>query len=147
MPPIEGEGWGGGVTSLRGDAGCAEAPPPLLIRGVEEFNRREFFKCHETLEELWRAEPSAVRQLYQGILQVGVGFYHLGRGNYRGATLTLHWGIERLKPLGIDCQGVSVGRLVREAEAAALEVARLGPERVREFDPRLIPVIEMRTED
>ena len=36
---------------------CLEPPPPGLLAGIEEFNRGEFFECHETLEELWMAEP------------------------------------------------------------------------------------------
>ena len=53
----------------------------LALDGIEEFNRGEFYECHEYLEEAWMQEPRRVRFLYQGILQVGVGFYHLGRGN------------------------------------------------------------------
>lgn len=121
---------------------CREAPPVLLLAGVRQFNARQFFECHETLEELWKTERRAVRQLYQGILQVGVGFYHLRRGNYRGAVLTLGWGLARLRPLRPECQGVLVERLVAEAEAAARTLAALGPQRMSEFDPRLIPTIQ-----
>ena len=32
---------------------CLELPPPALLTGIEEFNRAEFFECHETLEEIW----------------------------------------------------------------------------------------------
>ena len=42
-------------------------------------------------------EPSRVRFLYQGILQVGVGFYHQQNGNWRGATGLLRNGTARLK--------------------------------------------------
>ena len=42
-------------------------------------------------------EPGRVRFLYQGILQVGVGFYHLQNGNWRGATGLLRNGAVRLK--------------------------------------------------
>src|SRR5262249_20822635 len=48
------------------------APPAELVRAVEQFNRGEFFECHETLEALWMAEAEPLRRLYQGILQVGV---------------------------------------------------------------------------
>ena len=56
---------------------CQDLPPPQLLEGVEQFNRGEYFEQHETLELLWRAETRSVRRLYQGILQVGVAFYHL----------------------------------------------------------------------
>ncbi len=66
--------------------GWDEPPPPALIRGLAQFNAGEYWECHETLEVLWRADPRPIRALYQGILQVGVAFYHLHRGNYNGAV-------------------------------------------------------------
>ncbi len=68
---------------------CVELPPPQLLKGVEQFNRGEYFEQHETLELLWRAETRPVRQLYQGILQIGVAFYHLQRCNYHGVVYML----------------------------------------------------------
>lgn len=122
---------------------CAKPPPPLLLRGVTQFNRREFFQCHETLEELWKAEPGPVRELYQGILQIGVGFYHLARGNYRGALYSLDGGLERLRPFPPECQGVLVGRLSAEAEAAKAAIVELGEERSADLDARLIPLVHL----
>ena len=77
-------------------ARCGEAPPAELLKGIHEFNDGEFFEQHETLELLWRAETDDVRYLYQGILQVGVGFYHLQNGNYHGAVTKLGTGIAML---------------------------------------------------
>jgi len=45
---------------------CLEAASPAFLEGVEEFNRGEFYECHETLEALWLAEPRPIRGLYQG---------------------------------------------------------------------------------
>ena len=64
---------------------CAQVPRSLALKGVEEFNRGEFFEQHETLEMEWRAESRPVRQLYQGILQVGLACYQIERGNWPGA--------------------------------------------------------------
>ena len=57
--------------------GWTEPPPALLLKAVGQFNEGQYWECHETLEELWRAEPRPLRDLYQGILQVGVAFHHL----------------------------------------------------------------------
>ncbi|HEY8475345.1 MAG TPA: DUF309 domain-containing protein [Chloroflexota bacterium] len=105
-------------------ARCHEPPPPLLLQGVEEFNRGAYFEQHETLERLWRDEPDDVRYLYQGILLVGVGFYHLTRGNYHGAVVKLQQGMALLRWFAPACQRVDVARLLREARRvldAALE--------------------------
>ena len=45
-------------------AGAARRLPPGLLRGIEQFNQREYFACHETLELIWRAEPGPIRTLY-----------------------------------------------------------------------------------
>jgi predicted metal-dependent hydrolase len=122
-------------------AACRESPPPELIQGIDEFNRRELFECHETLEALWMRERRPVRELYQGIIQVGVGFYHVGRGNYVGAVRTAQRGLDRLRTLPGTCQQVNVAQLVAETEIALQRLVELGPQRLDQFDPTLIPTI------
>jgi predicted metal-dependent hydrolase len=122
--------------------GTLEGLPDLALRGIEEFNRGEFYECHEYLEEAWMQEPRRVRFLYQGILQVGVGFYHLQNGNWRGATGLLRNGTQRLKEFEPDILGVDVARFVRESERCLEELEDLGRERVREFDASKIPRVE-----
>ncbi len=124
---------------------AAEAPeglPELVLKGIEEFNRGEFYECHEYLEEAWMQEPGRVRFLYQGILQVGVGFYHLQNGNWRGATGLLRNGALRLKEFEPETLGVDVARLVRESERCLRELEELGRGRIDEFDASKIPRVE-----
>ena len=116
--------------------------PDLVRRGIEEFNRGEFFECHEFLEDAWMEEPGRVRFLYQGILQVGVGFYHQQNGNWRGATGVLRGGIERLREFEPETLGLDVAKLVRESERCLEELERLGRDKVREFDAARIPKVE-----
>lgn len=81
--------------SLSVDKDHAELQP-LLAKGVDEFNRQQFFACHETLEELWRNYDGADRECIQGIIQVAVAYYHFGRENRRGALKLLRCGVSRL---------------------------------------------------
>ena len=122
--------------------GTPEGLPDLALKGIEEFNRGEFYECHEYLEEAWMQEPRRVRFLYQGILQVGVGFYHLQNGNWRGATGLLRNGTIRLKEFEPTTLGVDVARLVRESEGCLRELESLGRERIDEFDASMIPKVE-----
>ena len=118
-----------------------EGLPDLVRRGIEEFNKGEFFECHEFLEDAWMEEPGRVRFLYQGILQVGVGFYHQQNGNWRGATGVLRGGIDRLHEFEPQTLGLDVAKLIRESGLCLEELERLGRERVREFDATLIPKV------
>ena len=87
-------------------------------------------------------EPSRVRFLYQGILQVGVGFYHQQNGNWRGATGLLRNGTARLKEFEPETLGIDVARLVRECERCLEELEELGRERVWEFDQTKVPEVK-----
>jgi hypothetical protein len=122
---------------------CDESPPPLLLEGIAQFNRGEYFEQHETLELLWRAEPRAVRRLYQGILQIGVAFHHLRRRNHHGTVYMLTRGAHYLTPFSPGCQGVDVEGLLRDAATALNSVEQLGPDRLEEFDWRLAPIVRL----
>ncbi|MGH2515465.1 MAG: DUF309 domain-containing protein [Ktedonobacterales bacterium] len=124
-------------------ARCAEQPGPGLLLGIEQFNQRAYFACHETLEAAWNAEPAPVRTLYKGILQVGVGCYHLLRHNYRGAVLKLHTGADYLEPFAPRCMGVEVGLLIADARRLHNVLMALGPEGMDEVDLILLPVVRL----
>src|ERR671937_3177719 len=113
---------------------CEEPPPALLLEGIAQFNRGEYFEQHETLERLWRAEPRDVRRLYQGILQIGVAFHHLRRLNHHGTVYMLTRGSRYLAPFAPECQRVDVQALLDAAAGALAEVERLGPERLADFE-------------
>lgn len=113
---------------------CDELPPPLFHQGVEQFNRGEYFEQHETLEEIWAAEPREIRHLYQGILKIGVGFYKLRLGNYRGTVNHIAGGIAYLRRFSDTCMGVDVARLIRESGAIHDQVVHLGPARMSELN-------------
>jgi predicted metal-dependent hydrolase len=122
---------------------CDEPPPPLLLEGIAQFNRGEFFEQHETLELLWRAERRNIRYLYQGILQIGVAFHHLRRLNHHGTVYMLTRGPRYLAPFAPRCQRVDVQALLTDAAAARREVERLGPARLAEFDWSLVPQVRI----
>jgi hypothetical protein len=113
---------------------CEEAPPALLYVGLEQFNRGEYFEQHETLEELWASEPRLIRRLYQGILKIGVGFYKLRLGSYRGTVNHINGGIAYLRLFEDRCMGIEVARLIEEAGQVRDRVVELGPQRMGEFD-------------
>jgi predicted metal-dependent hydrolase len=123
---------------------CAELPPPLVLKGIEEFNRGKFFEQHETLETAWRAESRPVRGLYQGILQIGLACYQIERGNLPGAHKMFERGLRRLRPFEPGCLGIDVARLIADAERVRDESQKLGPGRLHELDRALFPNIAVR---
>jgi predicted metal-dependent hydrolase len=104
----------------------AETPPPLLVEGVRLFNAGRWFEAHEVLEDAWRAEPTELRHLYQGLLQVGVGLHHAARGNLRGALNLLDRGMGHLERFRPRCLGLDVDTLLRDAAAQRHALAAPG---------------------
>ena len=116
------------------DDPCLTAPTSELLKGIEEFNLGKYYECHDTLEELWMAEPRPVRSLYQGVLQIGVAFYHLGRSRYRPVVTLLERGSGYLEPFAPACMGIDVTGLIEGAARCLADVKRLGPDRLNDFD-------------
>ncbi len=87
---------------------AARPQPPLLLRGLEQWNAGHFYEQHETLEWLWRALDEPVRDAVKGLILAGVGAYHALRHNRRGAlakwTAALAYlePFEAVRPYGVD---------------------------------------------
>jgi len=95
---------------------AALAPIARLHRGIDEFNRREYFAAHDTLEILWREDDSPLRSLYQGIIQIAAAFIHVERKNQQGALALLDRGIQNLTPffptqLGLEIENFAKATL------------------------------------
>jgi hypothetical protein len=115
-----------------------EPLPESAHQAIEQFNAGEYFEQHETFEHLWRAEPGPVRQMYQGILQVGVAYYQIQRRNYAGARKLFQRAWQYLSVLPDVCQSVDIAQLRLDAQTAQAELERLGPERMAEFPSALM---------
>lgn len=118
-----------------------ESLPIEFWRGLEEFNRQEFYACHDTLEALWMEALHPLKLFYQGILQLAVAYYHLGNRNWKGCVILLSTGIQRLEYFAPEYVGVDVETLLDRSAECLNTLQELGPEAIETFDPDLIPQI------
>ena len=93
-----------------------------LRKGIELFNDREFFHCHELLEEAWTPERGPRREFLQALIHVAVGFYHCHRGNSVGACGQLRKGLHKLAMYLPQCEGIDTERLYRETLAVLEQI-------------------------
>lgn len=101
---------------------------PLYVEFLYYFNiDRDFFECHEVMEELWLEEGRSL--LYQGLLQVAVGLHHFSYGNASGSAKLFAFGIEKLKPYRNSHQsqqlGIDLDRLIEDAELYVTRLQRI----------------------
>ncbi|MUL35364.1 DUF309 domain-containing protein [Gloeocapsopsis dulcis] len=89
-----------------------ELIPDEFWQGVEQFNTRQFYACHDTLEALWMEAAEPEKTFYQGILQLAVALYHLGNSNWRGAVILLGEGTNKLQSYSPTFSGIDVEELI-----------------------------------
>lgn len=116
--------------------------PQAWINYLIEFHAtRDYFECHEILEEHWKEEASkGERQVvWVGLIQVAVGLYHQRRSNYAGAfkmlssaSRILAQETEAVRRLGLDPH--SLNQLLQER---LMEVERETP-----YHSLLLPIMD-----
>jgi predicted metal-dependent hydrolase len=126
---------------------CAQSLHPDAVKGLMLFNQGDYFAAHEWLEEAWKDDLSPGRDLYRAVLQVAVAYFHVIKGNYRGAIKMFqrarHW-IDRLPD---RCRGVNVAKLRQDAYKIHDQVLALGSERIIDFDKGLLKPVQWRNPD
>lgn len=129
---------------VRYPEGWDDQPSPAFFQGVALFNAGQFYKQHDVFEQLWMEDQRPIRDLYQGILQIGVAFHHVEDGNYRGAVKMLRRGLPRLHGLPAICQTLDVASLRQAARAVHDELVALGPEHMDRFDLDALRQVKLR---
>ncbi|MBW4440946.1 MAG: DUF309 domain-containing protein [Plectolyngbya sp. WJT66-NPBG17] len=102
-------------------------------QGIDQFNRGEFYACHDTLEAIWIEAPVFEKKFYQGILQIAVGLYHLGNHNWRGAVILMGEGLNRLTEYQPEYGGINVEQLIEDAAECLGQVQTAGVDRVSQI--------------
>lgn len=102
------------------------AYPEAYERYLYEFHAtRDYFECHELLEEHWKANPDdGFGEIWVGLIQLAVGSYHYRRGNTRGATLMLRQARLRLEPDHLRKLGIDAEKMLREVDELSGQLER-----------------------
>jgi predicted metal-dependent hydrolase len=124
-------------------ADCANPPSAALLEASGQFNRGEWHDSHETLEDLWIGSEGEMRAFYQGLLQIAVALYHWQNGNFKGANILIESGMSHLSRVRPVCQRIDVEALRQAVIRFAEALTSLGPERMTEIAPRLIPRLKL----
>jgi uncharacterized protein len=108
-------------------------------RGVLVFNAGLFFEYHELLEDHWRTETGDRKRFLQGLIQVAVGLHHWEHHNYRGATLLLREGAERLAVGRPGLLGLDVEAFYHEVQGVRAAMEALERQCSQAYSRTLLP--------
>ena len=126
---------------------CEESLPPQAIEGIEQFNAGNYYRQHDLFEAQWMKTEGPVRDLYRAILQVGIAYYQIERGNHRGALKMLLRSVQWLLILPDMCQGVDVHQLREDSFRVRAELDSMNPADIAQFDRSLLKPVRMATKD
>jgi uncharacterized protein len=87
----------------------------MWSQGIAEFNRQEYYACHDTLEALWMDSIDPDKKFYQGVLQIAVACHHLQNHNLKGAAILLGEGMGRLRYYQPVYAGIDVSQLIQSS--------------------------------
>ena len=89
-----------------------QSSPPdhaaLFHKGIEQFNRQEFFESHESWEVIWLAAPEPDKTFMQGIIQIAAALHHYRRKNRNGARSLLRRGLAKVESFPADYRGLNL---------------------------------------
>jgi uncharacterized protein len=121
--------------------------PPAWLQGIQEFNSREYYACHDTLEALWMDSVDPDKKFYQGVLQIAVACYHLHNRNWRGAVTLLGEGIGRLPYYQPVYAGIDVSQLIAASRSLLNTLQSIGTDGIDDFvdqlseDASILPMV------
>lgn len=121
---------------------CSEPLSDLALKGIEKFNEGDYYAAHDSLEEAWVMDEGPGRDLYRGMLQVGIAYYQIEHNNYRGAIKMLLRVRQWLDPLPDKCRGVNVARLREDADRVYAALLSLGEGQIGMFNRQLFGTID-----
>ncbi|OMF38465.1 hypothetical protein BK133_01530 [Paenibacillus sp. FSL H8-0548] len=90
-------------------------PNAYLLYLIEFHATRDFFECHELLEEYWKEYPEdPLTETWLGFIQLAVGLYHERRGNRRGAIKMLSQAERKLAASPLEELGIDKDHLLKQ---------------------------------
>lgn len=83
---------------------------------------RDWFECHELLEEYWKEHPDDPKSTtWVGLIQLAVSLYHQRRGNRAGALKMMTASLRNMQDADLDELGID-GTELRRLAAIRLEL-------------------------
>ncbi|WP_068609081.1 DUF309 domain-containing protein [Paenibacillus swuensis] len=93
--------------------------PEAYIQYLIHFHTdRDFFECHEILEEYWKENPDDGNgDVWVGLIQLAVGLYHQRRGNLGGARKMLASSLHKLTTFALNQWGIDADTFISSLQS------------------------------
>ncbi|HVN85685.1 MAG TPA: DUF309 domain-containing protein [Candidatus Binatia bacterium] len=114
-----------------------------LIAAAREFNAGRYFEAHEALEDALDEVPDALWDLFNGLIQIAVGYHKATQQLWSGALRMLDSGLQKVAPYPANAGGINLDAF-RERVCADIDRLRAGDfdsDTLAHHPPRLQPLV------
>jgi predicted metal-dependent hydrolase len=113
----------------------------LFEKGLNEYEKGDYFEAHEAWEDLWSDYNFRDRKFIQGLIQLSVSFVHLSNGNMIGARNLLKKCQDKFSEYNGIHREININELKFAIEAVSLTYENM--KESSEFDWDLVPVLKV----
>lgn len=122
---------------------------PRIGEGIRLFNQREFFACHDVIEDFWSELTCPEKPFFQGLIQAAVALFHFEGRNFGGARRMYESGRRYMIPYVPTVAGIDVSDFLTQLDECFADLCRPRTDYPTDvdLDPECIPVIRRHGED
>ncbi|UOQ42660.1 DUF309 domain-containing protein [Halobacillus salinarum] len=104
--------------------------PDAYIDYLAHFHgTRDYFECHEVLEDYWKAtDPKNRQSVWVLLIQIAVSLYHYRRGNIKGAEILINRSIKKLEHNQRQLRGLGLDEKILEKQLKKIQEQILSSE-------------------
>jgi len=114
-------------------------PSDFLDEAIRFFNEKEYYACHDVLEEEWVGTRGPRREALKALTMIAAGMHHLQTSEFRGAVSLLTRGLEILDGVPEEQHLLDPGGFREPVRSAAAKAARILRGESVEFSPSDLP--------
>ena len=112
----------------------------LYNKGIEAFEKHEFYDAHEHWEDLWSDYRLKDAKFVQALIQLSVGYFHITNNNKNGALGLLNKCIPKFEQYLPSHREIDVRYILNQVDKSIVEVNNI--ESMSQFNWKLVPKIK-----
>ena len=116
----------------------------LFNKGLEAYNKRQFYDAHEHWEDLWSDYVLPDAKFVQALIQLSVGYFHITNNNRNGANGLLKKCVPKFKMYLPIKRGIDVGAILDQVSASLENLKSI--DNITDFNWDLVKKIKINNE-
>jgi len=111
----------------------------LFYKGIESFEKHDFYDAHEHWEDLWSDYRLKDAKFIQALIQLAVGYFHITNNNKNGALGLFNKCIPKFNDYLPEYREINVIHILEQVDKTMKEINNI--KELNKFNWSLVPNI------